>query len=484
MAQLSPDKILADLQAKLAKATTDADIANIQEQIDQRQAEITTESGGAAFGSAGMYIPANAATGTTILQPTYEQGVYTKTTLTGDTTVDQYGRSNLGNAVTLYDASGKPLTAADAAKTETGLNFAAAGRDIGFGAGLIAPGVKPDIEFATFNSGRAASPDAAASAGLVGSGNVINTDTTTTRITATPDGISTLTAAEQASRNNAIASLTATFNAMGLGGDIASAITDMIQKGYTTDTIMMIAQDPTSKDPVALAFQKRFPANADRIKAGLPPLSPADYMLNEKAYRAAMQQAGLPKGFYDSQQDFTKFIANDVSPSELQSRINTAADAIANADPFYTSSLKAMYGLTTGDMIAHALDPQAALPLLQKQAEALKIGTAAARQGWGISATGAENLYTQGVTAAQAAQGFKTVAGMQTDQQRLAEIWGGDTAAQGQNLVAATFGTAGAAYADQQIKALQQKEINAFSGASGVAKGSLGVSTEQTGGNL
>jgi hypothetical protein len=294
----------------------------------------------------------------------------------------------------------------------------------------------------------------------------------------------TLTAAQQAGQVNAITALTATFNAMGLGGDIANAITDMVQKGYTTDTIMMIAQDPTSKDPVALAFQKRFPANADRIKAGLAPLSPADYMLNEKAYRAAMQQAGLPKGFYDSQQDFTKFIANDVSPSELQSRINTAADAIANADPFYTSSLKAMYGLTTGDMIAHALDPQAALPLLQKQAEALKIGTAAARQGWGISATGAENLYTQGVTAAQAAQGFKTVAGMQTDQQRLAEIWGGDAAAQGQNLVAATFGTAGAAYADQQIKALQQKEINAFTGGSGVAKGSLGVSTEQTGGNL
>lgn len=291
-------------------------------------------------------------------------------------------------------------------------------------------------------------------------------------------------AARAIQQTNAITSLTATFNAMGLGGDIAAAITDMVQKGYTTDTIMMIAQDPTSKDPVALAFQKRFPANADRIKAGLPPLSPADYMLNEKAYRAAMQQAGLPKGFYDSQQDFTKFIANDVSPSELQSRINTAADAIANADPFYTSSLKAMYGLTTGDMIAHALDPQAALPLLQKQAEALKIGTAAARQGWGISATGAENLYTQGVTAAQAASGFKTVAGMQTDQQRLAEIWGGDTAAQGQNLVAATFGTAGAAYADQQIKALQQKEINAFTGGSGVAKGSLGVSTEQTGGNL
>jgi hypothetical protein len=293
-----------------------------------------------------------------------------------------------------------------------------------------------------------------------------------------------LTAKEQVDRNNAIASLTATFNAMGLGSEIASAITDMVQKGYTTDTIMMIAQDPSSKDPVALAFQKRFSGNAARIKAGLAPLAPAEYIATERAYRQVIEASGLPKGFYDSQDDYTKFIANDVSPTELKARVDTAADAIANADPFYTNSLKSMYGLTTGDMIAHALDPQLALPLLQKQTEAVKIGTAAARQGWGISATGAENLYAQGVSAAQAAQGFKTVAGMQTDQQRLAEIWGGDAAAQGQNLVAGTFGTAGAAYADQQIKALQQKEINAFSGASGVAKGSLGVSTEQTGGNL
>ena len=143
-----------------------------------------------------------------------------------------------------------------------------------------------------------------------------------------------------------------------------------------------------------------------------------------------------------------------------------------------------MYGLSTGDMIAHVLDPTAALPLLQKQAEAVKIGTAASRQGWGSSSQAAESLQMQGVSAAQASTGFRTIAGMQTEQQRLAQIWGGDAAAQGQNLVASTFGTAGAAYADQLIKSIQEKEINAFSGGSGVGKGSLGVSVEQTGGGL
>jgi hypothetical protein len=315
--------------------------------------------------------------------------------------------------------------------------------------------------------------------------NIITVNGKQVMVTTFDDGTTTQTDYGSATNpENAIANLTSIFSAYGLGGDFANAIKDMVVKGYTADTITLIAQDPNSTNPLAVAFQQRFAGNAARVKAGMAPLSPAEYIATERSYRQIMSAAGLPKGFYDSNSDFTSFISKDVSPTELKSRVDLAASAVANADPFYTSSLQSMYGLSTGDMIAHALDPQAALPLLQKQAEAVKIGTAAARQGWGISAAGAENLYTQGVSAAQAEQGFRTVAGMQTEQQRLAQIWGGDTAAQGQNLVASTFGTAGAAYADQQIKALQQKEIGSFSGGSGAAKGSLGIGVEQTGGGL
>ncbi len=151
MAEIRPDKALADLQAKLARAKTDAEKTAIQEQIDARMAEITAEvGGGAGFGARGMVIPSKAAVGTTILEPTYQPGVFTKTTITEDRSRDPYGRAPIGNKITLYDAEGKPLSAADAAKTEVGLNFAASGRDIGYGPGFIAPGVRPDIEYATF----------------------------------------------------------------------------------------------------------------------------------------------------------------------------------------------------------------------------------------------------------------------------------------------------------------------------------------------
>jgi hypothetical protein len=43
-----------------------------------------------------------------------------------------------------YDASGKELSAADVGKSATGQAYAASGWDIGFGPGMIAPGVKAD----------------------------------------------------------------------------------------------------------------------------------------------------------------------------------------------------------------------------------------------------------------------------------------------------------------------------------------------------
>lgn len=283
---------------------------------------------------------------------------------------------------------------------------------------------------------------------------------------------------------NAIAALKAMFSSYGLGGDIAQAITDMVMQGYSADTISLIAQDPNSTNPLALAMQARFPANKIRAAAGLPPLSPVEYMANEKAYRQIMNAAGLPKGFYDTNADFTNFLVNDISPTELKGRVDLAATAVSNADPIYANTLTAMYGLSTGDLIAHVLDPKAALPLLQKQAGAVALGTAAQRQGMGLSTTAAESLYGQGVTQAQAETGFKNIAMNITPAQSMAQRWGGDAAIQGQNLVAATFGTAGAAYAEQQLKALANYELGAFSGGSGVDKFSLGVPQEKVGGAL
>lgn len=288
-------------------------------------------------------------------------------------------------------------------------------------------------------------------------------------------------------RQNAIAALTATFNNYGLSGDISKAVTDMVQQGYTADTISLIAQDTTSTNPLAVAMQKRFPANKARLDAGLPPLSPAEYIAVEKSYRQVLSSNGLPTGFYDQTSDFTNFITKDISATELNNRVSLAAKAVANADPSYTSALQQMYGLSTGDMIAHVLDPSAALPLLQKQAAAVDVGTAAMRQGMTTSAQTAEQLAGIGITSSQAEKGFSEIAQQLPGMQSLASRYEGFGPASTveQSLQAATFNAANPnetpAEATARLRRLQTQEVSQFGGSAGASTQgqSLGIANAQ-----
>jgi hypothetical protein len=64
-----------------------------------------------------------------------------------------------------------------------------------------------------------------------------------------------------------IAAISSLLSSYGLG-DLTGAITEAVQKGYSNDTIQLIMQDPNSSDPLAVAFQMRFPANKARAAAG------------------------------------------------------------------------------------------------------------------------------------------------------------------------------------------------------------------------
>jgi len=299
---------------------------------------------------------------------------------------------------------------------------------------------------------------------------------------ATTGPISTLTAQQQSDRQNAIAALSAQFSAMGLGTDVAAAITAMVQQGYTADTISLIAQDPKSTNPLAIAMQTRFAGNAARVKAGLAPLSPAEYLATERSYRQVLSSAGLPSGFYDQTSDFTKFISQDISPTELKSRVDLASDAVTNADPFYRQSLQQQYGLSTGDMIAHVLDPSVALPILQKQAAAVSFGAEAQRQGLVVNNATAMLYGAQNISQAQAAQGFKTIAEMLPSEQALASRYTPEAAGnQMAALTADVFGGPNAGIAAANLKRLSTMETSAFGGSAGASQQgqSLGIGTQQ-----
>jgi hypothetical protein len=266
-------------------------------------------------------------------------------------------------------------------------------------------------------------------------------------------------------QNDAIANLTKIFENYGLGS-LASTITGFVQKGFNSDTIALMLQDTPE-------YKQRFAGNEVRRKAGLPVLSPSEYLATERSYRAILESSGLPKGFYDSQDDFQKFIENDTSPTVLKQRVDAASGAIKNADPYYTQALQDMYGLSTGDMIAHALDPDKALPLIEKQAKAVEFGAAAARQGLSYSQGSSEALAQQSIagvgSGVGAEQGFSSIASILPTAQQLGQIYGQtyDQATAEQDV----FG--GLASAKRKRQKLGEMETSTFSGQSGLSAGSL-----------
>jgi len=206
-------------------------------------------------------------------------------------------------------------------------------------------------------------------------------------------------AAQQQQRTDWIEQLSLLFKNYGLES-LAPLIKQYVQDGYSADTVTLKLQD-------APEYQRRFAGNESRKKAGLPVLSPAEYLATESAYKQIMRTAGLPEGFYDSYDDFSGFIGIDVSPSELKSRVDAASLSLEGSDPYYKESLQSMYGLSSGDMLAYTLDPQRSLPFINKRVQSAQFGAAARRQGLNIGISTAEQYADMGVTKEQAEQGFK-----------------------------------------------------------------------------
>lgn len=268
---------------------------------------------------------------------------------------------------------------------------------------------------------------------------------------------------------DAFMALETLFKSYGLES-LAGKIYDYVKNGYSSDTISILLQDTPE-------YKQRFKANDARLKAGLPVLSPADYINTENAYRQILRQSGLPTGFYDSNDDFTNWLSKDVSPTEVQSRADLATQATALANPAYKQALNQM-GIDDGHLAAYFLDPDKSLPLLQKAAATAAIGGAALGQGLTFNQAYAEQLATIGVTAAQAQQGYQQVASELGTMRNLGAMYGQQfgQAEEEQSV----FGTS--AEAIQKKSQLVGKEQGAFSGATGGAAAGLNTSKSPTSG--
>jgi hypothetical protein len=245
---------------------------------------------------------------------------------------------------------------------------------------------------------------------------------------------------------------------------------------------LLINDTPTSEFGLRLrdtdAYKARFKANEARIAAGLSVLSPAEYVALEDQYQNVMRNYGLPSSYYtkDStgkQVGFEKFIAGDVSATELADRISTAQNRVINANPEVSSALRAFYpDIQNGDILAYVLDPSQGLENIKRKVTAAEIGGAAMSQGLGTGVTRAMQLAGYGVDKASATAGFATIgAGLQRGSQ-LASIYGENPYTQE---VAETevFNIAGAQEARKQRQRVTGLEKATFGGKSGVTSGAL-----------
>ena len=285
----------------------------------------------------------------------------------------------------------------------------------------------------------------------------------------TPTDLGSALSGEQ---RNAFEALRIEFSRFGLES-LATKIFDFVQKGYGADTISLMLQETPE-------FKQRFAGNEIRKQKGLPVLSPAEYLSTESSYRQLMRQSGLPEGFYDQSSDFTDFIGKDVSPTELKQRVDLASQYTTLASPQLKEAIQSMYGVDEGHITAYFLDPERALPSIQKQAAAAAIGAEALKRGLQISGH-AEDYAMAGVNQQQAAQVYGQIAQNLPGYSAIAHSYG-ETLDQS-TLEEAAFGPT--------TKAGQQAEANVTRLASwnrarsqGVAGGAQGGLARSTSGRL
>jgi len=263
-------------------------------------------------------------------------------------------------------------------------------------------------------------------------------------------------------QRDAYQALLSVFRDYGLA-DLAPDILTFVREGYDGATIQLMLRETDS-------YKQRFRGNEARKKAGMTTLSPAEYVALERQYAQVLSANGMPKGFYDSTDDFAEWIGNDVSVQEVQSRVALARRAVYEAPAETRTALREFYGVGDSEIAAWFLDPDKAQPVLDRRLRAADVAAGGAMAGFDVTKDRAERLADLGVDAASANEGYQRIGRLMPDATRLSDIYAGteDRYALG-DAEAETFGDSSSASASRKRRSLASRERAAFSGDSGSA---------------
>ncbi len=269
---------------------------------------------------------------------------------------------------------------------------------------------------------------------------------------------------------SASAALHAYFDQYGLGGLIDWAWQQYLN-GTPVEQIYIDAQQRPE-------WKARFPAMEELARQGRA-ISPDAYIAWERQAVSIFQQYGLPKGFYDQPDDFTKFLVNGVDTPELAQRVQRAAQVAMQVPQEVRDELASYAGVSDsiGALTALWLDPDRATTALEQQFTAATIGAQSRITGFGaLSRDQAMRLAELGVTGDTARQGFGQLGALG---QVAGPALAGEQQITRQELLDAAF--AGDVEAQRKITQRQEQRVAAFSGGGGYTVGQqrTGIGTQE-----
>lgn len=198
--------------------------------------------------------------------------------------------------------------------------------------------------------------------------------------------------------DSAMSQIVNDFSSYGLG-NLAQFIYNEITSGVPDQQILLDVRGTPE-------YKARFPAMAALAQKGQA-ITEGQYINYETNVQQLFRSVGLPPGFHDQPDDIAAFLTNNVSISELTSRVQDGFQKVTQTDPNVRAYYAQHFGASGDAAIAATfLDPNRALPALQQMSAAAQFGGAGLSQGFNVSTDTANLAAENGISASQAQSGF------------------------------------------------------------------------------
>lgn len=205
-----------------------------------------------------------------------------------------------------------------------------------------------------------------------------------------------------------------------------SVVRDMLTAGDSPDTVPIKLRETPE-------YKTRFAGNAARIKAGMGALSEAEYLATEASLKTVVRRY-VGSGTYDTRENLEQWIGSDVSPQELNTRMQDYQDNFLR-QPQWVRDAWAANGFTPADAIKAVIDPNVTETSLRRQLGIYGLGSEAIQAYRDSNTLDQERLgrlADAGVTGDKAREAFGDIAAREQYESFLARTAGTDLSRQEQ----------------------------------------------------